>query len=157
MSTADHSVAATPRGGAAPSHRMFRLYKPGQGYWTRVLSGIGGGTLVLAGAAWAWGKLERVQENTAYWQAGVAAGIIAVFGAVIFVLLNRPRIADFMIATEVEMKKVNWPSRREIVGSTIVVIVGTLLIALLLFGIDIGFGALFMKIGILESAAEESL
>ena len=138
-----------------PRRSLFGLYKPGQGYWTRVLSAIGAGTLVLAGVGWAWGQMTRIRDNQVYWQAGMAAVVIAVFGTLIFWLLNKPRIADFMIATEVEMKKVNWPSRREIVVATAVVILGTILIALILFAIDIGFGALFIRIGVLEASGDD--
>lgn len=128
------------------------IYKPGQGYWTRVLSAVGAGTLVLAGVAWLVAQLEAwiASENTLYYQAGVATSLIVGFGLAIYFVLNKPRIVDFMIATEAEMKKVNWPSRKEIIGSTIVVIGGTVLIALLLFVINLAFGALFRAIGILE-------
>ena len=56
-----------------------------------------------------------------------------------------------MIATENEMKKVNWPSKKAIVGLTWVVIAGTLLLAALLFVFDLGFAALFREIGILKT------
>jgi preprotein translocase subunit SecE len=46
--------------------------------------------------------------------------------------VNKPNIADFMIASEGEMKKVNWSSRREIMVSTIVVIVVVVIMAVLL-------------------------
>lgn len=138
-------------GGQAASHGLFSIYKPGQGYWTRMLTAIGAGTVILSGVAWLWSELERMGDNARYWQMGMAVGIIAVFGGLLFHLLNKPRFADFLIATEAEMKKVNWPSRREVVGATIVVILGTLFIALLLFGIDIAFGWLFLKLGILEA------
>jgi len=129
----------------------FAIYKPGQGYWTRVLTAIGAGTLVLAGALWTAGQLSLIQmDNELYWQAGVAVAIIVSFGTLIFYLLNKPNIVDFMIATEAEMKKVNWPSRREIVGSTLVVISGTVMLAALLFVINIGFAWAFQQIGVLE-------
>ena len=80
----------------------------------------------------------------------MAVTVIAFFGALLFYLLNKPRIVDFMIATEIEMKKVHWPNRREIIGSTLVVIYGTVFIGALLFLIDIWFGWLFVAIGILE-------
>ncbi len=129
------------------------MYKPGQGYYTRMLSAIGVGVIVLAGVAWLWEKMttiESIQDNLIYYQGGMAVGVIAFFGGLVYFVLNKPRIADFMIATEAEMKKVNWPSKKEIVGSTWVVICGTAFIAVLLFMINIGFGTLFRAMKVLE-------
>ncbi len=47
----------------------------------------------------------------------LAAGIWVCFRAV-----NTPRFADFLIAVEAEMAKVSWPSRSEVVRSSVVVI-----------------------------------
>lgn len=141
---------ARPKAADAGGHGFFSLYKPGQGYWTRVLSAIGAGTLVLAGVGWLWAEMQRIQTNTVYWQSGMAVGVITFFGVLLYYLLNKPKIADFMIATEAEMKKVNWPTRREVVGATVVVIAGTLLMCLLLFVVDLLFGWIFLEIGILE-------
>ena len=128
------------------------IYKSGQGYWTRTLSAIGAGTLVLAGAAWLYTKIVpryAPSETSIYYQAGIAAGVIVFFGLLIYFLLNKPKVVDFMIAVEAEMKKVNWPTKKEIIGSTWVVICGTFLIAGLLFVVNLVFGWFFMKIGIL--------
>lgn len=158
MSSQQQAVAHPPSGrpAAHDEHKrgLFSIYKPGQGYWTRTLTAVGAGTLVLSGVAWLWNEMTRIPENTIYWQSGMAVSIIAVFGVFLFYLLNKPRVADFMIATELEMKKVNWPSRREIIGATIVVIGGTIFIALILFAIDVLFGWLFLEIGILEAGAD---
>ena len=51
-------------------------------------------------------------------------------------MVNGPRFADFLIATESEMKKVSWSSRAELVGSTVVVIVTVLILAAYIFGVD---------------------
>ena len=130
------------------------IYKPGQGYYTRMLSAVGVGVVVLAGVGWLWEKMPTIDaiptKQMLYYQAGMAVGVIAVFGAIVFFTLNKVRVADFMIATEAEMKKVNWPSKKEIIGSTWVVICGTAFIAALLFVVNIGFTALFRYVGILE-------
>ena len=226
------------------------IYKPGQGKYTRVLSAVGAGVLVLAGAAWLWaeipailgptvlrtdgtelGKLtvDYVQNTTdgsrlklvvgpetaaaieehgasqlklispgvdadlsetatfayrspidanagvidlvqplsndfpanstlsttgsdylLYTQAGSSVLLIAAASAILYYVLNRPRIVDFMIATEAEMRKVNWPTKREISGSTVVVILGTMLLASMLFVVDIAFAWLFQLVGVLE-------
>ena len=135
----------------------FTIYKPGQGYWTRMLSAVGMGILVLSGAAWLWNIFSTDPWGLAnadilaviYQQSILALVILAGFSLFGFWLFNKPSVVDFMISTEAEMKKVNWPGRREIVLSTWIVICGTLLIALFLFVIDMIFRWLFTKIGIL--------
>lgn len=131
----------------------FALYKPGQGYYTRMLSAVGVGVIVLSGVAWLWEKMPTIvsdKNNLLYYQGGMAVGVIAVFGIIVFFILNKHNVADFMIATEAEMKKVNWPSKKEIIGSTWVVICGTAFIAVLLWCINLGFAYLFTKIHLLE-------
>jgi preprotein translocase SecE subunit len=130
------------------------IYKKGQGYWTRLMSAIGFGMLALMGAVWLWDLLKnaRVGELQAvYVQAGAAVILLGVCGWIGFTLIGRkPKVVDFMIATEGEMKKVNWSSRREIIGSTWVVIGLTVLIALLCFAADLVFQYFFGAIGVLE-------
>ena len=56
-----------------------------------------------------------------------------------------------MIATEGEMKKVNWSTRREILGSTKVVIVSVIILSMILFLVDVAFMGFFILIGVLKS------
>lgn len=102
---------------------------------------------VLQGSVLAIPVFPRV-----YLQAAVA-GLIALLGSIAiywFIALS-PRAVDFLIATQGEMNKVNWSTRREIFGSTWVVIVAAFLIAALLFVIDSGFAAFFQAIRVIES------
>lgn len=119
-----------------------------------MLSAIGAGTLVVAGIAWIWSQMQVIpdSEHRLYWQGGMVVGMVVFWGVFLYWILNKARVADFMIATEAEMKKVNWPTKKEIFGSTIVVIAGTFLIAALLFLINLVFGAIFQAIGILEAS-----
>jgi len=52
-------------------------------------------------------------------------------------LVNVPTFADFLIATEAEMNKVSWTTRRRLVQDTIVVLVTVFLMASFLFIMDI--------------------
>jgi preprotein translocase subunit SecE len=131
------------------------IYKKGQGYWTRLMSAIAWGTLTLMGASWVWnvsrgvpiGDLEPV-----YIGATAAAVFFLAFGLLLFYLLGvKPKVVDFLIATEGEMKKVNWSTRREIIGSTWIVIGLTVFIAALLFFYDLIFQWFFRVIDVLES------
>lgn len=130
------------------------IYKPGQGYWTRLMSAIGLGLIVLMGVAWLMRILRTVQVGdipTVFIQAGVALVVLGVFGVIGYRLLGtNPRVVEFMIATEGEMKKVNWSNRREVLGSTWLVIGLTVLIAILCLTFDLAFQFLFQKIGVLE-------
>lgn len=228
----------------------FGLYKPGQGYWVRVLTAVGAGIVTLYAASWGWNQAAAVRLPAKAWtlslQAAqgeaapgdtadllrygtsdtlssygsariaefnqgasrratvvldafnpaededrervadavrmvvgdplspafraevasavptpvipqlylqaIVAGTIILTGTLLtglFVALNR-RSADFLIATDAEMKKVNWTTYKHVKGSTIVVIVATFLIAGILFVVDLGFSSFFKLIGVLE-------
>jgi preprotein translocase SecE subunit len=95
------------------------------------------------------GELQPV-----YIQGAAAVIVIAVFGVIGYWLIGRkPAVVDFMIATEGEMKKVNWSTWREIRGSTAVVIGLTIFIALLCSAYDFLFATFFRLIGVLETTA----
>jgi preprotein translocase subunit SecE len=80
----------------------------------------------------------------------VAAGFIALYSLLVWHLVNKPSNVDFLVSTDSEMKKVNWTSRKELIGSTKVVIFFMLLIAVLLFVIDWIFHLLFWAVGVLK-------
>ncbi len=129
----------------------MQMYKPGQGKWARGLSAAGIGIVVAFGIYWLLEELRGfVTSNAEFILGGVALVVIAGFGALAWWLLNKPRIVEFMIATESEMRKVNWPTRKEIIGSTWVVVLGTLLIAFTLFVVDLGFTWFFTWIKIID-------
>ncbi len=46
---------------------------------------------------------------------------------------------EFFTDVSLEMKKVTWPTRSEVIGTTAVVIVSTLVFALFLWGCDVAF------------------
>lgn len=226
----------------------FGLYKPGQGYWVRVLTATMAGVLLLAAAAWLWGQLEaastriprptwtltldasasgeaapgqpvvllgerdasgqRPQLATAVVESvsseGVTIGQIQIAGnandisgvraiepapgsastlrggvaiargnpifdpmylqaagvsllviigtAVIYWFVGvNPSSAEFLIATDGEMKKVNWSTRRDIINSTGVVILWSVLLAAGLWVVDFLFSQFFTLIGVLQS------
>lgn len=216
------------------------VYKPGQGYWTRVLTAVGLGALALSGALWLYQQvsafpvpqstwalrlsamqggaaegqaltlysdiagatpigtatLERVEGsgndvrigsivmqgkstpsgiqrvadaggafsanvserrgtpdfNVQFLQAGAAAIVIVVSAILVYWLVAlRPKGNEFLISVDNEMRKVNWSTRREILGSTWVVIGVSFAIALTLFVVDLGFSGFFEFVGVLES------
>lgn len=223
------------------------IYKPGQGYWVRVLTATGIAIVTLAAAAWGWkqmavvsdrlpsdryhmtvattnavpapgesvtllGKPETVggaapvvgkglvdryeRENrelyltsvekdagaanlgdtksvkgaayelsvqtgsfrvqplvsTALLQ-GVFASVVLLAGTMIayWFCAVHAKTGDFLIATDLEMKKVHWSTWKDIKAQTAVVIGASVIIAGFLFVVDLAFQGLFRMIDILKT------
>ena len=121
----------------------FKIYKRGQGYYTRLYSALAGFVIVASGSYALYGKLQ----GTSIWvNTLVPAGVCALLGLLIYWLVNKPALADFMISAEGEIKKVSWSSRREIITSTFIVIGVVMLMSAMLFVADFSFKYLFMEV-----------
>lgn len=135
------------------SRGFFDIYKPTQGYYTRIWSGIGYGALVIWFGYYLFEKFSVIDAGryrlpvqvTAFVVTVVALGLLGYW----LLALNR-RVCDFLIATEGEMKKVSWSSRKEIIGSTKVVIFVLVFMSVLLFVVDLFFMLFFNAIGLLK-------
>jgi preprotein translocase subunit SecE len=141
---------------AEPRRGFFDIYKPGQGYHTRIGTGLASGALVCWFAYFLYEKMTTVSLDptvTRLWQVGTSVSVIVVFGLLGYYLLalNR-RVCDFLIQTESEMKKVSWTTRKDIIGSTKVVVFVMLAMGLLLFVVDMGFILFFNSIKVLKGA-----
>jgi preprotein translocase subunit SecE len=126
----------------------FEIYKRGQGKYTRSVTFIAVVGIGVVGAGVLSNKISGYTPNP-YIIYGIPSLLVAALAALMFWVVNRPSSADFMILTESEMKKVSWSSRKEIIGSTKVVIVTTFILALILFGVDILFIRLFSWMNII--------
>jgi preprotein translocase SecE subunit len=144
------------RAGARGQKAFFDVYKGGQGAYTRKGTALGAAILTLAGANFLYEQLSVFRDDRAWtlWlQTGIPLLMVVLLGLITFWVVGVNRKAcDFMIATEGEMKKVHWSSRREIVGSTKVVILFTILLAIILFIVDLIFMSFFSWIGVLRQA-----
>lgn len=86
-----------------------------------------------------------------YLQVGVAGGIMLLGAIATYIFVGSKKSSvEFLIATDGEMKKVNWTSYKEVKGSTIVVIAATFLIAGFLFVVDLAFSNFFSFIDVLQ-------
>ncbi|OHB61940.1 MAG: preprotein translocase subunit SecE [Planctomycetes bacterium RBG_13_46_10] len=125
---------------------FFRIYKPGQGKYTRICTAISAAVIVGFGCLRLYRILQAFDWQS-WWgpwiESMIPAILFAVLGILIFYLVNRPAVADFLIAGEGEIKKVNWSSRREIAVSTFIVIVVVVVMAILLGTTDFGFRLFF--------------
>jgi preprotein translocase subunit SecE len=125
----------------------FEIYKRGQGKYTRLCSAFGIATVVALGCLQLYQWLNAVivsDPRTALWiSTMVPSGLFVVLALLIFWLVNKPTVADFMISSEGELKKVSWSTRREIAVSTLIVIIVVAVMAILLFATDMFFQVFF--------------
>jgi preprotein translocase subunit SecE len=123
----------------------FDIYKRGQGKYTRLWSALGAAVVVGLGCLQLYKKLQAT--DLGLWvETMVPAGLFVASGLLIFWLVNKPTVADFMIAAEGEMKKVSWSSRKEIAVSTFIVVVVVIIMAVLLGITDLGFQLIFDRL-----------
>ena len=63
-------------------------------------------------------------------------------------IVNWPKFADFLISVEAELNKVSWPTQKELVRASIVVIFTILFLSLILFLYDALWKFVFGWLGI---------
>jgi len=155
-------------GGYVPGPRKpgyFTIYKKGQGYWTR-MGTVAGAVLIglltcdfvfnefdsFAAQQSMRSRLSRIhlQEPRAGYLLVLVLGLV--YGLIAFHFLNNARNVDFLIATDSEMKRVNWTTTKDLMGSTRVVIGFMFIIAVVLFFYDLFFHTVFWLIGVLKTA-----
>jgi len=133
---------------------LIRPYRAGQGTVARTLAWIVGAGFSLWGAydLWIWlhgfgalnrpfldGALARIPVLRTPISGSLAIAVAVAAGAILLVawLLKRPWLADLLIETEGEMKKVSWPGREEAWSATKVVSVATVAITAVLLVYDL--------------------
>ena len=129
------------------------IRKFGQGYWTRMMSVVGFGLVAVLGAIWIWRMLDTVSVGfpSIYLASGVSVLFLAIVGAALWWFVGwNARSVDFLVATEGEMKKVNWSTKHELVGSTVVVIAVVIIISLFCWLFDFIFSTLFVWMKVLD-------
>jgi preprotein translocase SecE subunit len=166
----------SPLAPGRPAVGFFQIYKPGQGYWTRMCT-AGIATLVLlllcqwfyqhvlllydGLQAEPWRVFRFLyrfddRENIKLWKfafgvkIGLTSLVFLVASVFVWRYMNKPQSVDFLVETEKEMAKVNWTTRKELFGSTRVVIAFVVLITVLLFVYDLFFGYVLKYLHILK-------
>jgi len=138
---------------------IFR-YKSEQGKLARgiafwlltALSGWGCRTLFYF-LHWDWATQNLLNENIPIIDTPLSpALIISIVLFFVFELIiihwvvNRPKIGDLLIETEIEMKKVTWPSWNDAFNSSIVIFIAVIFFMVLLGLSDFLFNQFFSEI-----------
>ena len=136
-------------------HELFQpgLYKRSQGRFTRQATFV---TLLIAIALGAWRLMDFLitfsEEPLIHY--GIPGALLIVGFWLSYRAVNITRFADFLIAVEAEMNKVTWPTRTELIRSSLVVIIVIFFMAAILFAYDMVWQFLFKMIGVLREAPE---
>jgi len=144
----------------------LKQYKKGQGL--RVRRGTMLGLLaIIAAGLWEYIWSRTITVNTRwdvpvpfdaeqliiimYAPALTISILVAILGLWFsYRLVNYPRFADFLIATDAELNKVSWSTQRKLVQDTIVVLVTVLLMAIFLFTMDYLLVFVLSRTGVLH-------
>jgi len=126
---------------------FFTVFKRGQGYWTRLGTGIGAAILIIFISLFVFHQLASLipERQT---RLGVTCGFTVFSSLLAWGVINKPKHAQFLIDTDAEMKKVNWTTRKDLIGATRVVMFFMIGIAILLFLFDTIYHILFWLGGI---------
>lgn len=147
MSSKESAMAARPM-----MQELFTagLYKRNQGRMVRQVTAL---TIFIVAAVAAWRAHELFiapamgDRNRAlsYLIAVALGGLGCWFG---YRLVNWPKFADFLISVEAELNKVSWPTQKELVRASIVVIFTILFLSAILFLYDALWKFVFGMLGI---------
>ena len=171
---ATKSAKPAPRGSAAKDARrrfapfvtnLFRAapYKPMQGWYARLWTGIGLAGLMAVGVwrvfellkSFSTSKVELVRDlGSPMGRYGITAAVGTALAWLVFRLLHYPPFADFLIATEAEMNKVSWTSKADLKRATSVVLVTVALMSVFLFGVDWAWSSLLQLLGVLRFGSD---
>jgi preprotein translocase subunit SecE len=123
---------------------LFRtgLYKRSQGRITRQVTFAAGGIIIALGML----RLVQTLQYDPPIRYGIPAVLFVVGCWITYRLVNFPGFADFLIAVEAEMNKVSWPTRSELIRSSLVVLIVIFVLAATLFGFDFLWRTVFTKV-----------
>jgi preprotein translocase subunit SecE len=123
------------------------VYKSGQGNYAR-LGTLGALLVLITYGGYSWSQLFPADQPIWKWGLPVVVGGLVAWAA--YRIIHYPPFADFLIATEGEMAKVKWPTRRELWAATIVILASVIILAVFLFFTDIVWRYLLYLINVLK-------
>jgi len=126
------------------------LYKRNQGRRVRQWTGVAIAAVFVLGAWSLYNTLLGDFDLDDSVCSGIAFGLAAAGTWFGYRVVNYPRFADFLISVQAEMDKVTWVSWKELMRSTVVVIVCMAFIGILLYMYDAAWAAIFKFLDVLK-------
>jgi len=111
----------------------MQIYKKGQGNKARAVAALSAIAFAVFGIA----EANRLWDVGIAFYVTTAIMVIAVAGGGLYLSLVNARTSEFLIETQAELRKVAWPPKAEVKGSTAVVIGTVVLFAVFLTVVDL--------------------
>lgn len=124
------------------------LYKKTQGRLTRQLTLIAA-IVVIVCACYSLATSWLLDLDPAL-RTGIPTAIAVVLSWLVFRAVNYPPFAEFLIAVQAEVTKVNWPSWGELKRATAVVICAMFFLGTILFVYDFVWYQVLSLLGVLQ-------
>ena len=135
----------------------MQIYKNGQGNLARTVTAVGLGAIAGFGCIKLNAFLTAFEMSR--WSLGgmrldpaavlsVALFLLCAAGIAWFVLVWQ-YLVDYLILTEAELRKVAWPTRRDLIQQTIVVIAVSASLGMMILLVDLVFSNFFTTVGVL--------
>ena len=109
----------------------MQIYKSGQGTKARWIAALSAVAIAVFGIYEAW--MLWMASVPFYIAVAVMAGVA--LGGVYLAMVN-VRTSEFLIETQAELKKVAWPPKTEVKGSTAVVVATVVAFSIFLYIVD---------------------
>lgn len=114
----------------------MQIYKKGQGNQARAITALAAVAIAVFGVVESKGMFMA-----STWTASIPffiaiAVMLGIAVAGIYLSLINPRTSEFLIETQAELKKVAWPPKSEVKGSTLVVVATVVLLGAFLYVVD---------------------
>lgn len=132
----------------------FEIYKPDQAYISRWALAVTTFALLLYGCYQLFYTLPDGMRGHAFggfrplgeefplsWSLVISLALGLASAGGVFWAVNHPKLVDFFAETELEMTKVSWSSRREVIGSSVVVIATVIILGVWIALVDIVLSA----------------
>ena len=115
------------------------VYKRSQGRITRQISFAALALVIALGLL----RLSSIMAGKGLEYQFALPGVLLLAGLwTSYRLVNVPGVADFLIAVEAEMNKVSWPTRSELIRSSMVVLILIFALGAILAGYDVVWSVL---------------
>jgi preprotein translocase subunit SecE len=118
---------------------MFEIYKKGQGTTARWVAAAGMGALAAFGTFELYDSLSGITGSVAGVPWGTLISVVVFLTSAVLIawLINLPKFVDYLIMSEIELRKVSWPTREELKRQTTVVIIALVAFSLVLWLADL--------------------